>query len=126
MHRPNRSTPTPGGSPMPHLQRGPTRTLSIGGHSTTPSYPDLCSVPSRLLVRDSWADTPSPTGSGMDKQMLPTPVPIWKQAHNPARRGTMKRATLAVLAFVATTVVSTTTVSAINTHAYSGAYCKAR
>jgi hypothetical protein len=38
----------------------------------------------------------------------------------------MKRATLAVLAFVATTVVSTTTVSAINTHAYSGAYCKAR
>ncbi len=50
MHRPNRSTPTPGGSPMPHLQRGPTRALSIGGHSTTPSYPDLCSVrPGRAM-----------------------------------------------------------------------------
>ena len=125
MYRRNSSTPRPRGLPMLHRQRGPGRALGMGRRIAAPSYPDLRSISSRLRVRGACPDMPSPTGSGMDTKMWPTLAPTWKQAYDPARRGTMQRVILTILAFATATVLSTPPVSAINTHAYNGSYCKA-
>ena len=109
---------------MLHRQRGSGRALGMGRRITAPSY--QIAAPSQVVyVAGASVRIRRRRPGAEDTKMWPTLAPAWKQAYHPARRGTMQRVILTVLAFATATVLSTTPVSAINTHAYNGSYCKA-